>query len=63
MLLFRAVSDGKVNIFKGCKKGKILSQMWLPSIKETDNGMYRKRRGRDEKESRTRETLIVTKSC
>lgn len=40
--------------------GKILSQMWLPSIKETDNGMYRKRKGKDEKE--TRKTGIVTKS-
>lgn len=63
MLLFQAVPDGEVNILKGCKKGKILSQMWLSSIKESDNRMYRKRRGRVEKERGTRETLIVTESC
>lgn len=43
--------------------GKILGQMWLPSIKETNNGMYRKRRGRGDKERETRKTGIVTKSC
>lgn len=42
--------------------GKILSRMWLPSMKETDNGMYRKRRGRDEKETEIRKTGLVTKS-